>query len=156
MANKPPVPLFVRAANVLMASLLRAGFNMMGPGKTPLYLFTVRGRRSGQPRTTPIAVLEQGGQRYLVAPYGVVDWVRNLRAAGEATFTRGRRAEQLRATELPAGEAGLVLKTFIATGNPIGRFFGISAEASREEYERLASTHPVFMLQNVAAALERS
>lgn len=100
------------------------------------FSFTVRGRKSGWPRTIPIVVVEQDAQRYLFAPYGVVDWVRNLRAAGQATLARGRCAEQIRAIELPAGEAGLVLKRFIESGNPIGCFFSVTTESSREDFER--------------------
>src|SRR3954464_11811139 len=106
MAKASPVPMFVRLANVMTTTLLRAGFKLIGPGDCPLYLLTVRGRKSGQPRTTPIATLERAGQRYLMTPYGVVDWVRTLRAAGAATLTRGRRAEPVRVTELPSTEAG--------------------------------------------------
>src|SRR4051812_38613730 len=105
MAKASPVPTFVRLANVMTTTLLRAGFKLMGPGNCPLYLLTVRGRKSGQPRTTPIATLEHAGQRYLMTPYGVVDWVRNLRAAGTAILTRGRRDEQIRVLELPSDEA---------------------------------------------------
>jgi deazaflavin-dependent oxidoreductase (nitroreductase family) len=156
MATKSQVPTFVRLANVLMTTLLRVGFKMVGPGNCPLYLFTVRGRKSGQPRTTPIAVFEQDGKRYLMAPYGRVDWVRNLQAAGAAILTRGRRAEEVHAIELPQGEGGLVLKAFIESGNPIGRFFGIAVGASREEFERLAVSHPVFVLQSGAATVSES
>src|SRR5947208_4160563 len=99
MAQTSQVPLFVRIGNIMTATLLRAGFKLVGPGNCPMYLLTVRGRKSGLPRTTPIAVLEQDGQRYLMTPYGVVDWVRNLRAAGQATLTRGRRTEEIRALE---------------------------------------------------------
>lgn len=150
MAKPSPVPRFVLWANVLTKTLLRMGFKFVGFG-VPAYLLTVRGRKSGQPRTTPISVLEQDGNRYLLTPYGVVDWVRNLRAAGEATLTRGRRAEVVSARELPSGEASLVLKAFIESGNPIGKFFGVSRGASDEEFERLASSHPVFLLQSVTS-----
>jgi deazaflavin-dependent oxidoreductase (nitroreductase family) len=148
--------MFVRLANVMTTTLLRAGFKLMGPGDCPLYLLTVRGRKSGQPRTTPIATLERDGQRYLMTPYGAVDWVRNLRAAGAATLTRGRRAEEVRAIELPSGEAGLILKEFIQSGNPIGRFFGIPVESSREDFERMTSSHPVFLVQSAAATSSES
>ena len=152
MAKPSQVPRFVRVANVLTTTLLRAGVKLKGFG-SPTYLFTVRGRTSGQPRTTPLSIVEQDGQRYLLAPYGIVDWVRNLRAAGEATLTRGRRAEVVRATELPQGEAGRVLKRFIESGNPIGRFFRVTKGSSREDLERLALSHPVFVLQRVAATV---
>jgi deazaflavin-dependent oxidoreductase (nitroreductase family) len=132
----------------MTTTLLRAGVKITAPGGYRMYLLTVRGRKSGQPRTTPIVVVEQDGGRYLVAPYGVVDWVRNLRAAGEATLTRGRRAEQVRAVELSPREAGLVLKRSVEAGIPsfLAKYFEIGPESSREECERAAQLHPVFSL----------
>ncbi len=155
MATKSKVPRFVRIANIMTTTLLRAGIKLTGPGSCPLYLLTVPGRKSGLRRTIPIAVVEQEGKRYLLSPYGVVDWTRNLRAAGEATFTRGRRAEDVRALELPLDEAGPVLKRFIETGNPIGRFFPIAANASLDEFKHITATHPVFLLQTPVAASEK-
>lgn len=154
MATAPatPVPRFVRMANVLTRNLLRAGLPIYGPGHSPMYLLTVRGRISGEPRTTPIATIEQDGNRYLMTPYGVVDWVRNLRSAGGATLTCGRRPEKFRAIELPVTEATVVLKRFIETGNPIGRFFEIAASASDEEFTRKAGTHPVFLVETLLPA----
>jgi deazaflavin-dependent oxidoreductase (nitroreductase family) len=137
---------------VLTTTLLRAGVKLVGFGRNPTYLLTVRGRKSGQPRSTPISVIEQDGKRFLLSPYGVVDWVRNLRAAGEATLTRGRRAEAVRATELPNDEAGPVLQRFIASGNPMSRFFGVTVEASPEEFARATISHPVFLLQRAATS----
>lgn len=64
MAKKSPVPRFVRMANVLTTTLLRVGFRLTGPGNCPMYLLTVRGRKSGQPRTTPIAILEEDAQNH--------------------------------------------------------------------------------------------
>ena len=151
MARTSHVPRFVRVANVLTTTLLRAGVNLVGFGRHPTYLLTVRGRKSGQPRTTPVSVVERAGKRYLFAPYGIVDWVRNLRAAGTATLTRGHRAEEVRATELPGGEAGVVLKAFIQSGNPMGRFFAVTMGSSDEEFARATISHPVFLLQSVAS-----
>ena len=148
MAKSSPVPRFVLVANVLTKTLLRAGVKLVGFG-TPTYLLTVRGRKSGQPRTTPVSPVEMDGKRYLMTPYGVVDWVRNLRTAGEATLTRGRRTETIYAIELPSSEASLILKTFIESGHPIGRFFGIPTGADSEEYKRQAIIHPVFVMQSV-------
>jgi deazaflavin-dependent oxidoreductase (nitroreductase family) len=139
-------------ANVLTTTLLRSGVKLVGFGRQPTYLLTVRGRKSGQPRTTPISVIEQEGKPYLLSPYGVVDWVRNLRAAGEATLTRGRRTEAVRATELPNDEAAPVLQRFIASGNPMARLFGVSSDASGEELARATKSHPVFLLQRVATS----
>ncbi len=151
MAKNSQIPWFLPLANTMVKTLLRVGVKLTGPGKCPMYLLTVPGRKSGQPRTTPIAVLEQDGKRYLGTPYGVVDWVRNLRAAGEATFTRGCHTEQIRAIELPEDEGGLVLKRFIATGNPIIRLFGVTRESTEEDIERLSASHPVFLLQSATA-----
>lgn len=147
MSKTTRVPWFVLMANVLTKTLLRAGVKLMGFGKVPTYLLTVRGRKSGQPRTTPISIVEQDGKRYLFAPFGVVDWVRNLRAAGEATLTRGRRVEKIYAIEVPGTEASLILKRFIATDNPMGHYFGVTKESSQEDFDRAAASHPVFLLQ---------
>src|ERR1700693_333279 len=117
MAKTSQVSFFVRLGNVLARTLLRAGFKLVGRGNHPMYLLTVRGRKSGQPRTVVLAIIERSGKRYLCAPFGVVDWVRNLRAAGEAILTRGRRSETINARELHQGEAALVLQEEIKGGN---------------------------------------
>lgn len=155
MAKVSNVPRFVRMANVFTTTLLRAGFKLVGFG-SPMYLLTVKGRKSGLPRTIPIAVVEQQGNRYLVSPYGLVDWVRNLRAAGEAILTRGRSIDDVRAVELPPADAALVIKEFIASGNPIGHFFGVTAESSQEDFERTATAHPVFLLQSAKATISEA
>lgn len=148
MAKKSQVPLFVRAANVMTMTLTRAGFKLVGFGRYPMYLLTVRGRKSGQPRTVPIVIIQQNGKRYLNSPYGVVDWVRNLRAAKEATLTRGRRAETVDARELPPEEAARVLQTDVKEGNPFARSFGVNADSSFEEFEHAVKSHPVFVLES--------
>ena len=118
MAKTSQVPSFVRLGNILTMTLLRAGFKLVGPGNYPMYLLTVRGRKSGQPRTVPIVIIARNGKRYLASPFGAVAWVRNLQAAGEATLARGRRVETVNARELPKGEAALLLQEDIKGGNP--------------------------------------
>jgi deazaflavin-dependent oxidoreductase (nitroreductase family) len=147
MAKTYQAPLFVRVANILTTTLLRAGVKLVGYGHYPMYLLTVRGRKSGQPRTVPIAIWERNGTRYVGSVYGIVDWVRNLRAAGEATLTRGLRAETVTVRELPNGEAALVLREDIRGGNPFARSYGVTAGSSLEEFERAVLTHPVFVLE---------
>jgi deazaflavin-dependent oxidoreductase (nitroreductase family) len=89
------VTVFSPVARALLAARVPLGFNG---------LITIRGRASGLPRTTPIAVITADGRRWVWAPWGEVNWVRNLRAAGEAVITvRGRR-EEVRATELDPAE----------------------------------------------------
>lgn len=116
-----------------------------------IHLLTVRGRKSGRLITTPLAVVVQEGKRYLIAPYGMVNWVRNLRAAnGEASLTRGRRTEAVRAVELKPEEAALVLQKNLRTSNAPGfirEYLNVTPESSFAEFEREVLTHPVFLLQ---------
>ncbi len=147
MAKIYKAPMYVRVANVLTTTLLRAGFKLVGSGHYPMYLLTVRGRKSGLPRTVPIAIIERNGKRYVGSVYGIVDWVRNLRAAGEAILTRGRRSETINVRELPKGEAALVLREDIKGGNPFARSYGVTADSSLEEFERAVLTHPMFVLE---------
>ena len=104
-----------RAANRLVRLLLKLG---LMPG--PTYLLTVPGRRTGRPLSTPVTLVEEGGDRWLVAPYGEVAWVRSARAAGRVTLTRGRRTETVPIRELSAAEAAPVLQLYV-TRVPITR-----------------------------------
>jgi deazaflavin-dependent oxidoreductase (nitroreductase family) len=152
MANTAKAPWFARWGNSLTTPLLRAGVKLVGPGNYPMYLLTVRGRKSGQPRTVPIVLFEQHGKRYLAATYGIVNWVRNLRVAREAILTRGRRAEPVTARELPQDEAALVLRAEIKR-TPLARymaarFYGVTADTPLEQFKRIMLTHPVFALES--------
>ena len=130
-----------RMGDALITTLLRAGVNM---GTTSL--LTVRGRKSGQPHTVPVVLVEQDGQRWLVAPYGVVQWVRNIRAAGTATLTRGRRSEAISVTELPAQEAAPVLKQYLLQVRVVRPYFDVTKDSPLEAFEREAPRHPVFQI----------
>lgn len=147
MAKKYQAPMFVRMGNILTLTLLRAGVKLVGPGNYPMYLLTVRGRKSGQPRTVPIVTLEHNGKRYVGSVYGIVDWVRNLRAAKEAVLTRGRRSETVNVIELPKDEAALVLREDVRAGNPFAHYYGVSANSSIEDFERAVLTHPIFLFE---------
>ena len=89
------VPAFVRLFNPIARRILQVG-PLMGPNA----LITIRGRKSGLPRTTPVALVEVDGRRWVIAPFGDVNWVRNLRAAGRATLSVGDRRDEVTATEL--------------------------------------------------------
>lgn len=133
--------LWRRLANVLVRTLLAVG---IAPPRT--YLLTVRGRRTGRPYSTPVTLVEEGAARWLVAPYGEVGWVRNARAAGEVTLSRGRRSETVRIVELSAAEAGPVLKRY-ATDVPITRpFFDARHDAPVAAFVAEAPRHPVFRI----------
>jgi len=148
MAKTNQAPLFVRVSNMLTVTLLRAGVKLVGPGHYPMYLLTVRGRKSGLPRTVPIVIWEHHGKRYVGSVYGIVDWVRNLRAAREAILTRGRRTETVNVVELPQKEAALVLREDIKGGNPFARSYGVTADSSLEEFEHAVLTHPIFLFES--------
>lgn len=154
MAKTYRVTFAVRASNWMVAALLRAGVKM-GVKNFPMVLLTVRGRKSGQPRTTPVVMTEQNGKRYLAGTFGNVNWVRNLRAAGEATLTRGRHTETAAVVELSTVEAALFLKQVVAIAPGFIRgYFDVTADASLEEFEREAPRHPVFLLQPLAERTE--
>lgn len=115
------VPRSASFFNPVAKLLLGAGVPM-GPNG----LITVRGRKSGLPRTTPVAVIEASGRRWVWAPWGEVQWVRNLRAAGRATITVRRREEEVRATELdPTQRVAFFRDTLgpLARGVPLGVWF---------------------------------
>jgi len=94
------VPFFVPIFNPIARRLMGFGIPL-GPNA----LLTVRGRKTGTPRTTPVAVVEVDGRRWVVGTFGEVNWVRNLRAAGEGTITLGRREVPVRGVELSREEA---------------------------------------------------
>ena len=139
MSKTYHVNVATRIRDAVFMTILRAGINI---GTTSL--LTVRGRKSGQPHTVPVIPVEQDGHRYLVAAYGVVQWVRNLRAAGTATLTRGRHAEEITATELPAQEAAPVLKQYLSQAPTVQPYFDATRDSPLEAFEREASHHPVF------------
>jgi deazaflavin-dependent oxidoreductase (nitroreductase family) len=93
------VPWHVRLFSPVLNFLLAAGIPL-GPNR----LVTIRGRKSGLPRTTSLAVIDIGGRRWVWAPWGEVHWVRNLRAAGQATITVHGQKEEVMATELDAAQ----------------------------------------------------
>jgi deazaflavin-dependent oxidoreductase (nitroreductase family) len=109
--------------NLIIRALLRLG---VSPPHT--YLLTVRGRKTGKPYSTPVTLVEENGERWLVSPYGEVDWVRNARAAARVMLSRGRQTENVLITELRSEEAAPVLKKYISQ-YPITRpFFDVTPE----------------------------
>jgi deazaflavin-dependent oxidoreductase (nitroreductase family) len=103
------VPAWVPFFNPIARRLLAAGVPL-GPD----VLLTVRGRTSGLPRSTPVAICAYAGRRGLISPFGETDWVRNLRAAGRATLTSGQRKEEVRAVELGPTEAAAFIRDVLA------------------------------------------
>jgi deazaflavin-dependent oxidoreductase (nitroreductase family) len=129
--------------NRIVAGLTRLGVGVWGAG-----VLEVRGRKSGTPRRTPVNLLTFEGQRYLVAPRGETQWVRNLRAAGEGRILKGRRSERFTATELGDEEKPALLRAYLKRWSfEVASFFeGVGADASEQEMRQAAAQHPVFRL----------
>ena len=130
-----------KAVNAFVSVLIRLGIPM---GTT--YLLTTTGHRSGRPHTTPVALVVEGGRRWLVSPYGEVGWVHNVRATGRAHLSRGRKKEDVRLTELPPNEAAPILKKYLGRNPITAPFFDASAEDPPERFITEASRHPVFLV----------
>jgi deazaflavin-dependent oxidoreductase (nitroreductase family) len=133
-----------RVFNPLVALLTRAGVSISGSR-----VLTVVGRTSGQPRSVPVNVLTHDGHRYLVAPRGNTEWVRNLRAAqGRASIRSGRRAETIHTTEVADGDKTPVLRAYLDRwGWEVGQFFDdLDASSSDEALAEAAPGFPVFRI----------
>lgn len=130
-------------ANPAVSLLSRAGVSVAGSR-----VLAVRGRVSGEWRTNPVNVLSLGGQRYLVAPRGNTEWVRNLRAAGRGELRVGRRGETFTAAELPDADKAPVLRAYLKRwGWELGAFFtGLKSDSSDEEFTAAAPGYPVFRI----------
>ena len=110
------------------------------------HLLMVRGRKSGRLRSTPIVVLTRGGKRWLVAPYGEREWVKNARAVGRVTLSRALHKETVLVEEVVALEAAPVLKQYLGETPITRRFFRVAPNAPLAEFAREAPQHPVFRL----------
>jgi deazaflavin-dependent oxidoreductase (nitroreductase family) len=111
------LPRWVPWFNLLARRLLEAGVPM-GPD----FLVTVRGRRTGLSRSTPVTVCENAGRRGLISPFGETQWVRNLRAAGRATISIGHRHEDVAARELTGSDAAAFVRDVVAPHARRSRF----------------------------------
>ena len=139
----------IRLGNRVVTPLIRAGLPM-----GPMALLTVAGRKSGLPRTTPIAVLKDDRGWRVGAPYGVVDWVKNLRAAGGGVVSRRGRKVTVEAKELSPEEAAPLLRDSFRLAGPItrrviGPYFKATPEAPLADWIVEARQHPVFLLKPI-------
>ena len=127
--------------NSAVAGLTRMGISVWGSR-----VLAVRGRTSGQWRTTPVNPLTLEGKRYLVSPRGQSQWVRNLRVAGEGELRLGTRAERFTATEVPDQDKPAILRAYLKRWKfEVGAFFdGVGPDAPEEELLAIAPGYPVF------------
>jgi deazaflavin-dependent oxidoreductase (nitroreductase family) len=138
-----------RAFNAVMAFLTRMGLSVYGSR-----VLAVRGRKSGAWRTVPVNLLAHEGERYLVAPRGETEWVRNIRAAGGAELRLGATREPIAVTELPDAEKPPILRAYVQRWwFEVSRFFaGVTRDASLEDLRRIAPGFPVFRVRAATPA----
>lgn len=134
--------------NRLINGLMGLGVSVLGSR-----VLEVPGRSSGQPRRTPVNLLKLEGERYLVAPRGETQWVRNLRASGEGRLLLGRAAEPFTATEVEDEQKPAILRAYLKRWKAeVGVFFdGVGPDASDEQMRAAAPKHPVFRIDGGGA-----
>ncbi len=133
-----------RLVNVVIRRLA-----LFGLGGRHTYLLTVRGRKTGRLHSTPVTLIENG-ERWLVAPYGEVGWVRNARAAGNVTLRRGRRSETVDIEQVGPTEAAPVLREYIRRVAVTRPFFEPDVDSPLEMFEAEALRHPVFRISRAS------
>jgi deazaflavin-dependent oxidoreductase (nitroreductase family) len=134
--------------NRVVAGLTRVGISVWGSR-----VLEVRGRKSGEPRRVPVNVLTVEGSRYLVAPRGETQWVRNLRVAGQGLLLLGGGRDRFVASEIADADKEPILRAYLKRWTwEVGVFFGgVKANSPGEELRRIAPDHPIFRVEMLEA-----
>ncbi|MGI8404128.1 MAG: nitroreductase family deazaflavin-dependent oxidoreductase [Thermomicrobiales bacterium] len=122
----------------------------VGIAPKSVYLLTVKGRKSNVPHSTPVTLVEEGNRRWLVSPYGEVNWVKNARSAGEVTLSRGSHREVTKVVELGPEDAAPILRAYLSNNSIVRPFFDATPQSPIEAFVAEASLHPVFSLERAA------
>jgi len=132
--------------NPAVSAMTRVGISVWGSR-----VLRVRGRKSGEWRSAPVNLLTYEGQKYLVAPRGLTQWVRNLREAGEGELMLGSRIERFRAHEISDDQKIPILRAYLKRWKAeVGIFFGgVSADSPESDLRRIAPDHPAFRIELV-------
>ena len=130
-----------RVINLVVRPLAR-----MGLAGRRTHLLTVPGRKTAKLWSTPVSIVEDRHERWLVAPYGDRNWVKNARAAGWVELRRGRSRDRLVIEELAPPEAVPVLREYYLRGRVTRPFFDVTLDSPEEEWLAEAPRHPVFRL----------
>jgi deazaflavin-dependent oxidoreductase (nitroreductase family) len=141
---KPPGWFTKNVFNKAVAGLTGLGISVLGSR-----VLEVKGRKTGQPRRTPVNLLKIESQEYLVSPRGEGQWVRNVRAdQGQLDLLVGRRRVHYSAVELPDEQKVPILRAYLKRWKAeVGVFFdGVGPDSSDEAISGIASRHPVFAL----------
>ena len=145
---EPRPPRYLKPMNKLMIAVQKLGI-----ATGPAMVLTVPGRKSGQPRSTPMTPFEFDGGLYVMAGYPGADWAANARAAGTGTLSRGRRSRRVNIVELSAEEARPLLRVFpseVPVGVGFAKRSGMVREGTPEEFEALAGRVAVFRFDPIA------
>jgi len=119
----------------------------LGLGFPYNYLLQVRGRKSGRLYSTPIDLLELDGKKYLVAPRGRTQWVRNAEAAREVTLKRGRTRQTFAIHAIPEAQRPRFLKAYLDRfRREVQRYFPVPAGSDEQAFSSIAANYPVFEL----------
>ena len=139
-----PKTMTTQLFNRAVAALTRHGISIWGSR-----VLAVRGRSSGEWRTTPVNPLTLDGQRYLVAPRGNTQWVRNLRVTGEGELRLGHKAEPFTATEIADDDKPAILRAYLKRWKfEVGVFFdGVDAKAPEGKLREIAPGYPIFRIE---------
>lgn len=146
MPNPKP-PWWLKPMNKVLMAAMRTGLMKDGP-----MVLTVTGRKSGQPRSTPITPFEVDGRRYVVGGFPGADWVRNAQANPDAVIVRGKVREPVRMVELPPEQARPLLRQFpvlVPTGVSFMKNAGLVSGPNPDEFEALAGRCSVFRFDTV-------
>jgi F420H(2)-dependent quinone reductase len=132
--------------NRFVALATRMGVSVWGSR-----VLRVRGRKSGEWRSSPVNLLTLDGTQYLVAPRGQTHWVRNIRVTGEAELLLGTHVQRIKVAEIPDDHKVPILRDYLRRWKfEVGMFFaGVSAESSDAELRRIAPDHPVFRVEEL-------
>ena len=141
MSNPTP-PRWLKPMNKIVMAMQKLGVRT-----GPAMVLTVPGRKSGQPRSTPMTPFDLHGSLYTVAGFPRADWALNARAAGAGTLARGRKSRRVKIVELTAEEARPVLRSFpleVPVGVGFAKRSGLVRQGTPDEFEALAGSCPVF------------
>ena len=142
-------PWWLKPANKVFIQMSRLGMSF--GGESPVVL-TVKGRKSGRDRSTPVTPMSVDGEQFVVAGFPGADWVANVRTNEQVTVARGRRVERVRMVELSPDDARPILRAFpreVPTGVGFMKRAGLIADGRPEEFEALAGRCAVFRLDAV-------
>lgn len=138
---------------VKVANSILGFFTSLGMAPAKVHRIEVRGRKSGQLRTAVVNVLNYNGDRYLVAPRGNTEWVRNVEAAnGDATLLRKDR-EKVHLEEVPVDQRAPIIKAYLAeNATSTKQYFGVEPDDPIDKFEEIAPDHPAFKIISAASS----